>query len=108
MSRKLTSFIVGVVGLFALAVGTMQGCGGGSGSSFVSVCNQACEKANSCYPDPAGLTACKNACSQLHCSNEAAITAKTQECLKISDCTAAGVCAQDIPDCQTTGTGGTN
>jgi hypothetical protein len=42
-----------------------------------------------------------------HCTNEAAIASKAQECLNMQDCTAAATCAGTIPACQTsTGSGG--
>lgn len=109
MSTRLSAFVVGVVGLFALAVGTTQGCGGSSGSGFVATCQKACDKALACGTIT-DATACKANCSQVHCANEAAIASASEKCLAMSDCTAALTCGQTtVPDCQpVSGTAGTN
>jgi len=109
MFKKLTALVVGVFASLALVAGIMQGCGGGSGGDFQSVCMKACERAAACTPDAGAsdVMTCKTGCSQIHCTNEAAITAKAQECLNMSDCAAADACGQTIPACQIgTGTGG--
>jgi hypothetical protein len=114
MSKKVTVTIAGLVASLAVMVGTMQGCGSsGSGSNYQGLCDQACDRIGACSAD-AGSTfdvaGCKADCtaqSKLHCTNEAAISSKIQECLGMSDCTAAGLCAGTIPDCVMGGTGGT-
>ena len=91
------------VASLALVVGTMQGCGGGSGTSNQDLCNQACDKALACTPDAGSIgqqanQLCKNNCASLpQCSNEAAIKAKIQSCLAMQDCTAAVACGPPSP-----------
>jgi len=115
MSTKLTAFMVGVVGLFAFAVGSIQGCGGSSGGSGNAAnCNKVCDKAVACTPGATSMdkTTCVMNCNAqtmgLHCSNQAAINSAVDACVKMADCTAAMSCLDTIPDCQSTsGTAGT-
>jgi hypothetical protein len=116
MSRKITALIAGVVVSMAFLAGTMQGCGGGSGSGFSATCNAGCDKLMACLADAGTsaeqqVAACRASCNsttQAHCTNEAAITAAIKSCTAMADCTAALTCAATIPDCQTsTGTAGT-
>jgi hypothetical protein len=115
MTTRLTGFFVGVVGLFAFAVGTMQGCGGSSGSSNADLCKKICEKNTMCTPDAgtADTMSCETTCNSqsanVHCSNQAAIASAINTCVGMSDCAAALDCLNNgsVPDCQTTtGTGG--
>ncbi len=68
MSKHLTALIVGSVASLALVVGTMQGCGGGSGSNNTALCEQGCDKLIACTPNPTAiemqaLAACKPNCA---------------------------------------------
>jgi hypothetical protein len=114
MSNKLKTLLVGVFASLALAAGTMQGCGGGSGSGDnVALCQQACDKALSCIPDAGAeaqqaATECKQRCATTvpttHCSNEAEIVSAARACLQLA-CDAYLNCS--VPACQSTsGTGG--
>lgn len=111
MSRKLTAFMVGVVGLFAFAVGGIQGCGGssGGGTSNAALCNKVCDKAVACTPGATAMdrTTCVMQCNSstmgLVCSNQAAIASAVNNCVAMADCTAAMNCLDTVPDCQTTG-----
>jgi len=114
MSMKLTAFMVGVVGLFAVAIGSIQGCGGGSSSGNAANCNKVCDKAVACTPGATAMdkTTCVMQCNAqtmgLHCSNQAAINSAVDACVKMTDCNAAMSCLDTIPDCQSTsGTAGT-
>ena len=116
MSRKLTVLVVGVVGLFALAVGTMQGCGSSSGgSSNADLCKKICEKNTMCTPDAGATdtmqceTLCNSQSANVHCSNQAAIASAINTCVGM-DCTAALDCLNNgsVPDCQQTTGGGGN
>jgi hypothetical protein len=111
---KLTAFMVGVVGLFAVAIGSIQGCGGGSSSGNAANCNKVCDKAVACTPGATAMdkTTCVMQCNAqtmgLHCSNQAAINSAVDACVKMTDCNAAMSCLDTIPDCQSTsGTAGT-
>jgi hypothetical protein len=117
MSTKLTAFMVGVVGLFAVAIGTMQGCGGssGGGTSNAALCNKVCDKAVACTPGATAMdkTTCVMTCNSstmgMVCSNQAAIASAVNNCVAMADCNAADACLSTVPDCQqTSGTAGTS
>ena len=109
MTNKVIAFLVLAAGIYVGA----QGCGstssGTSASDYKTLCNQSCDKINSCIPDSGGFfnpTTCKADCTTqaaMTCSNQATIVSMAKSCLAMSDCTAFIACGQNIPDCIPTG-----
>jgi hypothetical protein len=119
MSTTLKALIVGLFVSAAVATGTMQGCGGSSGSGGdIALCEQVCDKSFSCVPDAGSAemqaaTLCKQECASRvamsqTCSNHSAIAAALRSCVAM-DCAGYSACLLNLPaptGCQT-GTGGT-
>jgi hypothetical protein len=115
MSSKVISVLGAVAVGLAFLAGATQGCGS-SGSSSADLCDRTCQKTVQCFPGIVTLEACKSLCTQNSpgangktCTNEAAILAKSNECLGKATCPEFQACGETIPDCQTgpTGTAGT-
>jgi hypothetical protein len=115
MSNKIISVLGGALLAIGAGAAGVQACsssssGNGAGGDNSALCNQACDKFAVCFADAGAfgqtiVTACRQGCGA-QCVNQAAIAAKAQECLALSDCDAFLQCAQTGPDCQSS-TGGT-
>lgn len=118
MSRQTVSKTVTVVGRSIFALGfvlcALQSCGSSS-SNTTAVCNQVCNRANSCTEadgGPASSTAmaqCSTICAMEKCTNQSELVSAANTCLAKSTCTNFVACAANLPTCQTAtgGSGGT-
>lgn len=119
MVNRLVSALTGVSAAAFVAVIAAQGCGGGGGKSPQALCNESCDKAVMCSVtgtegNPEEFrTFCKAICSSAmpnpnagqRCTNESAIAAAYESCLK-KPCDQYEACINAIPECQGGGSGG--
>ena len=117
MSRKTVSAVIGSILMVGFALGAVQGCGSSSSGSYAETCMQGCAKILPCEAD-AGFTEtmaqCVQGCTQSAmtssggaCKNAAAMQQAANACLTKTTCTDLLACGATIPQCETSGTGGT-
>jgi hypothetical protein len=120
MLRKMVSVRGGVIALvLTIVVVTAQGCGSGnSGGSFLTACQNACNREAACADasSPATMSLCMSTCASANsmmnmqnCPNLATQVSMANACLAMPSCTGLENCLYAIPGCSgSNGSGGGN
>jgi hypothetical protein len=106
-STKAMPLLGAAICVLAFTAGTLQGCGGSSAESRLSLCEKICDKVATCSSaaaDPSCKAACKGTSDggATVCTNEGAILTKMKECSDKS-CADLDACRATIPACTTGG-----